>query len=237
MSIKLMSAIWENGPLASSDRFVLLALADYANDAGECWPSVVSIQRRTRMSDRGVQKIIRRLELDGWLTVLTGNGRKGCNRYLIKNPEHRSPRTPFAPNLSAETPNLSAENPERRSPEPLLTTIEPPEEPLMVPQRGKPKRAIPLPDGWVPSDRNIQDAQDRKFMEREIQDEADRFRDYHHAKGTTFKDWDAGWRTWLGNARKFATSGGMAFASGSSGRGQGGSIASIVARRRAAGEV
>jgi len=212
MSIKLMSAIWENGPLASSDRFVLLALADYANDAGECWPSVVSIQRRTQMSDRGVQKIIRRLESDGWLTVLTGNGRKGCNRYLIKNPEHRSP-------------------------EPLRTPIEPPEEPLVVPQRGKPKRAVSLPDGWVPSDRNIKDAQDRKFTEMEIQDEADRFRNHHHAKGTTFKDWDAGWRIWLGNARKFAPSGGMAFPAGSSGRGQGGSIASIVARRRAAAEV
>ena len=66
------------------------------------------------------------------------------------------------------------------------------------------RRRCRLPDGWVPSDRNVQDAISKQFTEREIQDEADKFRDYHAAKGTTFADWDAGWRTWIGNARKFA---------------------------------
>jgi len=99
----------------------------------------------------------------------------------------------------------------------------------------KQPRKVKLPDGWVPSQRNIQDATDRQFTESEIQNEADKFSDYHRAKGTTFADWDAGWRTWLGNARKFGARGSMAFPSGSGGRGQGGSIASIVARRHAGG--
>lgn len=34
--------------------------------------------------------------------------------------------------------------------------------------------------------------------------EADRFRDHHSAKGSTFVDWDAAFRTWLGNAERFA---------------------------------
>jgi len=122
------------------------------------------------------------------------------------------------------------------------------EEPPLVPQSGnapvppdkpppKQSRRCRLPDGWVPSERNIQDAEARKFTAREIQDEADRFRDHHYSRGTTFADWDAGWRTWLGNARKFGSRSGMAGQANPGGRGQGGSIASIVARRWAAGDV
>jgi uncharacterized protein YdaU (DUF1376 family) len=96
---------------------------------------------------------------------------------------------------------------------------------------------IPLPDGWVPSERNIQDAQDRQFSAKEIDDEADRFRNHHQAKGSRYRDWDAAWRTWLGNARKFGGNRGMAGGQIAGGYGRGGSIASIVARRRAEGQV
>lgn len=98
------------------------------------------------------------------------------------------------------------------------------------------KRACQLPEGWVPSDKNVSDAEAKGFSETEIENEADRFRDFHTAKGSTFKCWDAAWRTWLGNARKFA-GGGMAGQAKSGGYGQGGSIASIAARRRASGQV
>lgn len=68
----------------------------------------------------------------------------------------------------------------------------------------KQKKAMALPENWVPSDKNIADAQERGFTMQEIDHEADQFRNYHLAKGTTFKNWDAAWRTWLGNARKFS---------------------------------
>ena len=69
------------------------------------------------------------------------------------------------------------------------------------------KRRCQLPSGWVPSDRNVQDAYSKQFTDEEIRNEADKFRDHHAAKATTFADWDAGWRTWLSNARKFAGAG------------------------------
>jgi len=74
------------------------------------------------------------------------------------------------------------------------------------PKPAKRKRSCSLPDGWVPSDRNIEDAMKRGFSTEEANHEAEQFRNYHHAKGSTFKDWDAAWRTWLGNAKKFARS-------------------------------
>ncbi len=47
MSIKVMSLVWDHGPLKQRDRFVLLALADYANDLGECYPSIQGIAKKT----------------------------------------------------------------------------------------------------------------------------------------------------------------------------------------------
>lgn len=104
-------------------------------------------------------------------------------------------------------------------------------------EKPKPKvrRAVALPQGWVPSEKNLADARKRNFTDGEIDHEASQFRDHHHARGTTFKDWDAAWRTWLGNARKFGGRG-MARQPSAIPGGQGGSIASIVARRRLAGE-
>lgn len=67
----------------------------------------------------------------------------------------------------------------------------------------KTKRASQLPEGWVPNEKNIADAHKLEFTDWEIENESNQFRDYHHAKGSTYKDWDACWRTWLRNAIKF----------------------------------
>ena len=125
MSIKIMSMVWSNGPEKQADRFVLLALSDYANDAGECWPAVKSIGEKVCMTERGVQKVIRRLEAEGWLEIDTGNGRNGCNQYTIKTPNTVHPEQGSGVNVGAETPNKDAKNPEHRSPEPSRTINEP----------------------------------------------------------------------------------------------------------------
>lgn len=125
MSIKLMAKIWEYGPESQGERFVLLALADYANDEGECWPSLGGIARRTCLSERGIQKILKRLCDGGWLGIEYGKGRRNCNIYTIKTPNEVHPERGSPPNLSAETPNLGVKNPERGSPEPSITVKEP----------------------------------------------------------------------------------------------------------------
>ena len=66
------------------------------------------------------------------------------------------------------------------------------------------KPEVDLPEGWIPNDKNVQDAMDRGFSAQEIENEADRFANFHRSKQNRFRDWDAAWRTWLGNARKFA---------------------------------
>lgn len=111
------------------------------------------------------------------------------------------------------------------------------EETIVSSQKKRRKPEIDLPENWAPSDVNIQHALEKGFTMQEIDHEADSFRNHHHSKQSRFRDWDAAWRTWIANAIKFGRSRRMAGAANSGGYGQGGSIASIVARRRAEGKV
>ena len=63
-----------------------------------------------------------------------------------------------------------------------------------------PKRAHALPDDWMPNDTHRQMAGKSSLS---VTDEQEKFSDYHKAKGSTMKDWDAAFRTWLRNAQKF----------------------------------
>lgn len=69
------------------------------------------------------------------------------------------------------------------------------------------KPELPLPEGWLPSERNIADAKARNFTSQEIDRHAEQFRNHHTAKGNRYRDWDAAWRTWLGNADQFRSPG------------------------------
>lgn len=133
-------------------------------------------------------------------------------------PSQSGTQTTLEPSLNQDTPLVPKA--ETRDPDP------PP----------KQRRASAIPSNWVPSDENIKHAISKNLTHEEIKNEADQFRDFHLAKGTTFKDWDAGWRTWVRNSIKFRNRG-VAGNQGTGRFGQGGSIASAVARRRSGGQI
>lgn len=109
----------------------------------------------------------------------------------------------YCPSAQIDLPSGANEVAPKGEPIPVSKPDHKPDD-LFGAEAPKPKRkAVSLPDGWVPSDKNTQDAYERGFTNEEINREADQFANYHTAKGSTFKNWDAAWRTWLGNARKF----------------------------------
>lgn len=125
MSIKIMSLVWENGPEVQAERFVLLALADFANDDGECWPSVTTVAKKTCMSIRGVQQIMRRLEAQGWLRTEQNAGRNGCNKYVV-TPARGAPPHDVHPRTACTTPpHLNVNTPAPGAPEPSITINKP----------------------------------------------------------------------------------------------------------------
>ena len=89
MSVKFSSRVWEFSHSTGTDRLVLLALADNADDNGECWPSIRHLARKCRIDTRTVQRHIRSLELLGEVRVIVGGGRSRMaggtrsNRYQI----------------------------------------------------------------------------------------------------------------------------------------------------------
>lgn len=84
MSIKLMTAVWERQDLSPTQKLVLLALADWANDEGLCWPSIDRLAVKTGMAGRSVQRIIRQIEDIGLLKCdyVSGKG----NKYWVLSP-------------------------------------------------------------------------------------------------------------------------------------------------------
>ena len=110
MSIKLMSAVWERDDLTSTQKLVLLALADWANDEGLCWPSIDRVALKASLTSRGVQKTIRALEEMQFLRKEEIKGRG--NKYWVSMPTNDvHPRTTFTPPVSQVHPS-----PEPRSP-------------------------------------------------------------------------------------------------------------------------
>ena len=99
MSIRVTSRIWDEateysgGPL-----LVLLALGDWSNDEGWCWPSVPSIAKKSRLTERQVYSVIGQLEADGVIERKGGGGRGKFTKYRVlvaalgqkKNPEMAS---------------------------------------------------------------------------------------------------------------------------------------------------
>ncbi|WP_306150679.1 helix-turn-helix domain-containing protein [Roseovarius sp. MMSF_3281] len=140
MSIKIMSAVYDGDLTDIYEVSVLLALANHADDEGRCYPSLKRIAKLARVTERGVQKIVKRLEDRGYLDVQINKGPKGTNLYRVI-PEPRPlldqmegyPRTEFTPNPETYTPergsphppNTKAKTPERGSPETSGTVIEP----------------------------------------------------------------------------------------------------------------
>jgi DnaD/phage-associated family protein len=84
MSNKMLKLVWDADlELRDKERLVLLALADWANDAGKCWPGIVRIAARTHQSERNVRYVLKALEAKQVLTVQNGGGRHVTNVYRI----------------------------------------------------------------------------------------------------------------------------------------------------------
>lgn len=111
MSIKLMTAVWDRTDITSTQKLVLLALADWANDDGLCWPSIATIGTKSSLKERAVQMTIRSLEDAGFVMreEVVGRG----NRYWLRMPPHEMhPRTECTPppHEMHPTPALNAPN-------------------------------------------------------------------------------------------------------------------------------
>lgn len=84
MSLVAIVNVFRSSRAELGARLVLLALAEFAHDDGtNAFPSVATIAARTRMSERGVQTCLRRLQELGEIEK-TGQTAKGVSVWTIK---------------------------------------------------------------------------------------------------------------------------------------------------------
>ena len=83
MSIKVMHYVWEHSRHKGSALLTLLAIADHADDEGIAYPSIPRIARKTRMTDRNVQLVLKTLQRSGELKMIANEGPHGCHLFHI----------------------------------------------------------------------------------------------------------------------------------------------------------
>ena len=101
---------------------MLVALANRANEAGECWPSLAGIALNAGTTERGAQKALRELEQLRLIQTDRETGR--TSRYRLAVGEKTS--EPGSPLNDASPPNVVHPTPERRSPPPPNVVPKPP---------------------------------------------------------------------------------------------------------------
>ena len=197
---------------SSGCHFVIVTLADFADEEGSCFPSVEKICQRTTQGYSTVKRHISTLIDLGYLTTerrRRADGSMGTLRFFI----HATPHKQADTEVSAPGLDLSPGTRARFEPSPGLDLspldITPTDNPHSLPSVGRRAREAKakvvdfptrLASDWTPSPAEIAFAEAIGLSPETIALQADRFRDYWTAQpGLKAKktDWLATWRNWL----------------------------------------
>jgi hypothetical protein len=84
MSIAALSYVWQNSKQSHGNLLVLLAIADYSKDDGSgAWPSIETLGKKARLSERQVLRCIKELVDAKELIVQSKAGPHGSNLYAV----------------------------------------------------------------------------------------------------------------------------------------------------------
>lgn len=104
MSLKAMRWAWETQILSRTQKIILLSMADRANDAGECWPSIRRLCLDTNCSDRTVQRSIKAIEKLGLIVCERVSGKTTVYKLLEAPLPPEDPRHAVTPTPDMVTP-------------------------------------------------------------------------------------------------------------------------------------
>jgi hypothetical protein len=83
MSTEVSNSVWKDSKQKGAHLLLLAALADYSNAEGWSWPSIRSLCQRTRMGERYVQKMLKKIAEDGELEIRERSGSSNVYRVLV----------------------------------------------------------------------------------------------------------------------------------------------------------
>lgn len=208
MSIEALSWAFNLDLPSSGAKLTLLALANYASEDGEAFPSQKAMSQKTCLCERAIRTHLVTLEELGIITRVArtrANGSFTTDLFKLNVGAKPSGKICQRQNLPAAENDISQRqilpNPaaESAAPESSLNTTT---------TKGNTKNsdapATRLPADWMPSEIDVQFCKTNR-PDLKPMDVADSFRDYWiavpGAKGKK-ADWPATWRNWIRNQRQ-----------------------------------
>lgn len=184
-----MSAVWERSKQSSGALLVLLALADHADELGYAFPSVATLAKKARLTERQTWNVIRALRAAGELTVEAGGGRGRSNRYRVTLSETKNTEN-VSLNSATQNPEIhfrgSVIDPSSEEPSENHHTA------ADAPRRKTAKPHSTWPDGF----RLTKSMRTYAEMHGVVAGaEFAAWRDDCHAHSRRYADWEAAWRT------------------------------------------
>lgn len=209
-----------------SAKAVLLSLANYANEYGECWASQATIAEGAECSVRQARRILADLEQRG-LIARERRGGAGTGRLpdMIRLRMRELPAILTARKRDETQPdNMAASPPDKVSsslatgqvvrgatgqigggnrttvsdnPNNPILTLEPP---AQKPTRASKASKHPIPPDWQPSKALIERAAELGYSEREARFMGRQMVDHFEATGERRPGWDATFKTWVNRA-------------------------------------
>lgn len=83
VSVYVTAYVWEHSVHSGSELLAMLAIADIANREGLAHPSVATLARYTRMSERTMQRLLPKLVKSGELQVRRNAGPRGAHLFQV----------------------------------------------------------------------------------------------------------------------------------------------------------
>lgn len=189
MSNEALTWAFKQEGLTMTEKFVLIALADYADENNTCFPSYGKTAARVSASKSTVQRAVRSLEEKGFLRVVEGkraNGSQTSNRYMLAPGSHSDTRGVVTVTRGGSHSDQGA-----------LVTGDHPLTPSINPQsnsasRRKPSR--PIPEDWQPLDRHQQKAREKNL---DLNTQVQAFTNHALANDRRCVDWGRAFDNWL----------------------------------------
>lgn len=223
MSIEVMSAIFKCPIKPCGRKFVAIALANFADEKGSCFPSVRKLCQFTSQSERTVRTHLSDLDNEGYIEAKRTrreDGNYGVNRYqfdlgfiqrqfspaaIFANGEKRpKPAAKIAgqePSIEPSIDNSLRSLSSAHANELVLASENPVSEKL--------KKASRLKENWQASEQDVLYARQKGFTDMEIVSVASNFKNYwltKSGKDATKLRWDLVWQTWINNDLKWKAS-------------------------------
>jgi hypothetical protein len=228
MSVQAAAWVIEHSRHKGANLLCLLMIANHAHaDGTGAYPSIATLARECRMSERQIKRIIPLLEKSGELTVAPDKGKRGAHLYTLPLMPHGDKMSPtlrdkMSPREQPRGQDVTTARGQvvhalgdisdalgdiAMSPEPSLEPSKrikeiPPVTSVTSP-KGVKRTTTKIPDDFEVTDHLREQAIGYGVPSEQIAFETEKWRDHHAAKGDVVKDADASWRYWMRGYKNF----------------------------------